>query len=150
MITDDFLGAWNYLILGMEKTAPAMDAAQFDKVVFVRVLMRDDGVNGSESGSLRKLLQLGHLPDEKSWLAMLRWRNVSAHEYDEEKADALAAPIHSRFLPALDRLSEALEQKVREAQGDGTRPDDALGRRWKRNGRLSFVVIQPTVLSAFR
>ncbi len=85
-------------------------------------VMRDHGVQGSETGSPRELLQLGYkvgfVDDETVWLTMLKKRNTAVHEYDEDEIDEMLLLIRDSFTPALERLLKLLEDKADREYGE--------------------------------
>ncbi len=87
-------------------------------------VMRDYGVQGSETGSPRELLQLGYkvgfVDDETVWLTMLKKRNTSVHEYDEDEVDEILLLIRDSFTLALERLLKLLEDKADSIGNDLT------------------------------
>ena len=78
-------------------------------------VLRDHGVEGSETGSPKEMLQLGYkvgfLDDENLWLTMLNKRNKSIHIYDEEEIEELIVLIRDSFTTAFEKLEKTLENK---------------------------------------
>lgn len=54
----------------------------------------------------------GWINDEASWVALVRERNRSSHDYDEDQAIALAGRIETTYLPALQQARDSLKQKM--------------------------------------
>lgn len=84
----------------------------------LREVLKMHGVEGTETGSPREILQLAYkfcfLDDSAVWLAMLRKRNTSVHIYKEEDIDELLLLIRDSFLPAFSVLKKTLEEKISE------------------------------------
>ena len=78
-------------------------------------VMRDHGVEGAETGSPREILQLGYkigfIDDETAWLTMLKKRNRSAHEYDEDEIEEIVLLIRDSFTGVFEKLLRVLEEK---------------------------------------
>ena len=78
-------------------------------------VLRDHGVEGSETGSPKEMLQLGYkvgfLDDENLWLTMLNKRNKLIHIYDEEEIEELIILIRDSFTTAFEKLEKTLENK---------------------------------------
>ena len=49
---------------------------------------------------------------------MLRKRNTSVHEYDEERIDEMLLLIRDSFIPAFAALEDVLVKKLEEAESD--------------------------------
>lgn len=83
-------------------------------------VLRIHGVDGSQTGSGREILQLGYkygfVNDSAVWLQMLKKRNTSVHIYDEDKIDELILMIRGSFIPAFDALKKTLQVKIEEAE----------------------------------
>ena len=88
----------------------------------LQAVLRVHGVEEAAAGSPRELLQLGYkigfLDDAAVWLAMLRIRNHSIHIYDEERIDETLLLIRDSFLPAFRKLSETLQEKLKQAEDE--------------------------------
>ncbi len=88
----------------------------------LQAVLRVHGVEEAATGSPRELLQLGYkigfLDDAAVWLAMLRIRNHSIHIYDEERIDETLLLIRDSFLPAFRKLSETLQEKLKQAEDE--------------------------------
>lgn len=83
-------------------------------------VLRIHGVDGSQTGSAREILQLGYkhgfVNDSAVWLQMLKKRNMSVHIYDEDEIDELLLLIRDSFIPAFIVLRQTLQEKVKEAE----------------------------------
>ena len=88
----------------------------------LQAVLRVHGVEEAATGAPRELLQLGYkigfLDDAAVWLAMLRIRNHSIHIYDEERIDETLLLIRDSFLPAFRKLSETLQEKLKQAEDE--------------------------------
>ena len=88
----------------------------------LQAVLRVHGVEEAATGCPRELLQLGYkigfLDDAAVWLAMLRIRNHSIHIYDEERIDETLLLIRDSFLPAFRKLSETLQEKLKQAEDE--------------------------------
>ena len=84
--------------------------------------MRLHGVQGSDTGSPRELLQLaykvGFINDSSVWLLMLKKRNTSVHIYTEAEIAEMIMLIRDSFLPAFTDLEKTLQCKLAEAESD--------------------------------
>jgi nucleotidyltransferase substrate binding protein (TIGR01987 family) len=82
-------------------------------------VLRIHGIEGSETGSPREILQQGYkvgfINDSAVWMLMLKKRNTSVHIYDEDEIDELLLFIRDSFIPAFAVLEETLQKKVDEA-----------------------------------
>ena len=80
------------------------------------------GVQGSDPGSPREILQLaykvGFINDSSVWLLMLKKRNTSVHIYNEAEIDEMIMLIRDSFLPAFTDLEKTLQCKLAEAESD--------------------------------
>ncbi|MDO4630168.1 MAG: HI0074 family nucleotidyltransferase substrate-binding subunit [Planctomycetia bacterium] len=78
------------------------------------------GVDGAKNDSPREVIKLGFafgfVDDEASWLAMLRDRNTSAHEYNEEMAELVLERIQIQYISTLEQLRITLAVKIAEAE----------------------------------
>ena len=85
-------------------------------------IMRLHGVQGSDTGSPREILQLaykvGFINDSSVWLLMLKKRNTSVHIYNEAEIDEMIMLIRDSFLPAFTDLEKTLQCKLAEAESD--------------------------------
>ena len=61
---------------------------------------------------LQEAYRNGWLNDEASWVALVRERNRSSHDYDEPQAIALANRIEATYLPALQEARGSLKRKM--------------------------------------
>lgn len=81
-------------------------------------VLRMHGVEGTETGSPREILQVGYkvgfVNDSSVWLLMLKKRNTSIHIYNEEEIDELIVFIRDSFIPAFTDLEETLQEKLIE------------------------------------
>lgn len=75
------------------------------------------GVDAAKTGSPREVLKEGYgarfLDDAEVWLDMMTRRNVSVHVYDPDAANELVGLIFAEYIPAFEKLSETLNEKVR-------------------------------------
>ena len=85
-------------------------------------VMRKHSVEEASTGSPREILQLGYkigfINDSKTWLLMLKKRNVSVHIYNEDEIDELILLIRDSFIPAFTVLKDTLVKKLDEAESD--------------------------------
>lgn len=85
-------------------------------------MLQIHGVECSETGSPREILQLGYksgfVDDASVWLVMLKKRDTSIHIYDEEKVDEMILLIRDSFIPAFTVLEGTLQEKLDDAEGD--------------------------------
>ena len=85
-------------------------------------VLRVHGVQESETGSPREILQLGYkvgfIEDSSVWLLMLKKRNLSVHLYNEAEIDELLILIRDKFIPAFWQLGKTLQQKLAEVEED--------------------------------
>lgn len=83
-------------------------------------VLRVHGVDGSQTGSAREILQLGYkhgfVNDSAVWLQMLKKRNTSVHIYNEDEIDELILLIRDSFIPAFEVLKKTLQDKMEEAE----------------------------------
>lgn len=59
--------------------------------------------------ALEKGFEVGLLEDGHGWLDALEGRNLTAHTYDEVRADSLVQQIRNTYLPLLKTLSHRLD-----------------------------------------
>ena len=85
-------------------------------------IMRLHSVEGTATGSLREILQLGYkigfINDSEVWLLMLKKRNTSVYIYNEDAIDEMLLFIRDSFIPAFIDLEAVLKVKVTEAETD--------------------------------
>ncbi|MCD8221336.1 MAG: HI0074 family nucleotidyltransferase substrate-binding subunit [Clostridiales bacterium] len=78
----------------------------------LQAVMRQHGIEESQTGSPKEILQLGYhmgfVNDEAVWLIMLKKRNISVHIYDENSADEMLFLIRDSFIPAFEALEKTL------------------------------------------
>ncbi len=83
----------------------------------LQAVLRLHGVEEAETGSPREILQLGYkagfVSDDSVWLMMLRKRNTIVHVYNEDEAGELLLLIRDSFLPALTKLENTLQEKMK-------------------------------------
>jgi nucleotidyltransferase substrate binding protein (TIGR01987 family) len=79
-------------------------------------VLRIHGVADAQTGSPRDILQLGYkfgfINDEKTWLVMLKKRNLSVHIYNDEEVDEMIRLIQDSFIPAFVELEATLTEKM--------------------------------------
>jgi len=68
----------------------------------------------SPRGSIKQAFETGFVADGHGWMELLEARNLTAHAYDEAKADAVLASIREKFLPLLKNLKETLSGKLHD------------------------------------
>ena len=61
---------------------------------------------------LQDAYRTGWINDEAAWVALVRERNRSSHDYDEQPAIALADKIEATYLSALQEARESLKRKM--------------------------------------
>ena len=85
----------------------------------LQAVLREHGAEGADTGSPREILQLGYklgfVEDSAVWLTMLKKRNASVHNYDEDKIDELLLLIRDSFTPASIVLEKQPREKLDEA-----------------------------------
>lgn len=77
----------------------------------LRALLQLPPDTGSKA-VLQEAYRNGWINDEASWVALVRERNRSSHDYDEPQAIALADRIETTYLPALQDARESLKRKI--------------------------------------
>ncbi len=82
--------------------------------------LRQHGVAGADVGSPREILKLGFLhsflADEKTWLSMLKSRNLSVHIYSEIDAETLVNAVFDSYIGVFRRFESTLRQKIEEIE----------------------------------
>lgn len=68
----------------------------------------------SPRSSIKQAFETGLVADGHGWMELIEARNLTAHAYDEAKADAVLASIRERFLPLLKNLQETLRGKLHD------------------------------------
>ncbi|RGF56619.1 MULTISPECIES: HI0074 family nucleotidyltransferase substrate-binding subunit [unclassified Clostridium] len=85
-------------------------------------IMRLHSVEGTATGSLREILQLGYkigfINDSEVWLLMLKKRNTSVHIYNEDEIDEMIMLIRDSFIPAFIVLRDMLVKKLDVVESD--------------------------------
>jgi nucleotidyltransferase substrate binding protein (TIGR01987 family) len=77
-----------------------------------RTLEAEGHAPSSARDSFEQAYQLGWLPEGDVWLAMIGDRNLTVHTYNEAFAQALVQRIRDAYLPALESLLVAVEQRA--------------------------------------
>lgn len=72
----------------------------------------------SPRSAIRAAFQVGLLPDDTQWLAMLELRNLTSHTYDE----ALAEKMYAALPGALQRLQDLLHRLETQGLAPGNFP----------------------------
>lgn len=87
-----------------------------------QAVLRASGVAEAENGSSREIVKLGFrfgiIDEEKEWLNMLKDRNVSVHIYNEDATDEVIDRIIKSYIPAFDKFSDTMEEKVRDIESE--------------------------------
>lgn len=65
----------------------------------------------------------GWIDDEATWVALVRERNRTSHDYDELQAMELADRIDELYLSALQNAREKLQQKMRKQDSVSDDPE---------------------------
>jgi nucleotidyltransferase substrate binding protein (TIGR01987 family) len=68
----------------------------------------------SPRGSIKKAFETGLVADGHGWMELIEARNLTAHAYDEAKADAVLESIREKFLPLLKNLQENLGTRLHD------------------------------------
>lgn len=88
----------------------------------LQAVLRASGVAEAENGSPREIVKLGFrfgmIDEEKEWLNMLKDRNVSVHIYNEDAIDEVIDRIIESYIPAFDKFSDTMEEKVRDIESE--------------------------------
>lgn len=58
--------------------------------------------------ALKKGFEVGLIEDGHGWLEALEGRNLTAHTYDEARADSLIQQIRNHYLPVMRSLAERM------------------------------------------
>lgn len=84
----------------------------------LQAVLREHGVESSDTGSPREILQLGYkfgfINDAELWLVMLKKRNTSVHIYSEDEVDEMLLLIKDSFISAFISLENTLKSKLSE------------------------------------
>ena len=84
----------------------------------LQAVLREHGVESSDTGSPREILQLGYkfgfINDAELWLVMLKKRNTSVHIYSEDEVDEMLLLIKNSFISAFISLENTLKSKLSE------------------------------------
>lgn len=81
----------------------------------LKELLIYEGRAEAASGSPREIIKTAYavydFMDEAVWLDMLRDRNASTHIYDGEEVGRLARRVIDRYIPAFERMQEAIQKR---------------------------------------
>jgi nucleotidyltransferase substrate binding protein (TIGR01987 family) len=65
--------------------------------------------------ALKKAFEVGIIENGHIWMELLQERNLSAHTYDEQKANDLDSLIRNKYFPVLKDLFNSFHIKFNEA-----------------------------------
>lgn len=68
----------------------------------------------SPRGALKKAFEIGILENGHDWMDLLQDRNLTAHTYDEQKANDMEQLIENKYFPLLKSLHNSFKQKLDE------------------------------------
>ena len=81
----------------------------------LKELLTYEGRAEAATGSPREIIKAAYavydFMDETVWLDMLRDRNLSTHIYDGEEVRRLAGRVIDRYIPAFERMRDAVQTR---------------------------------------
>ena len=81
----------------------------------LKELLTYEGRAEAATGSPREIIKAAYavydFMDETVWLDMLRDRNLSTHIYDGEEVRRLAGRVIDRYIPAFERMRDAVQMR---------------------------------------
>ncbi len=81
----------------------------------LKELLTYEGRAEAATGSPREIIKAAYavydFMDETVWLDMLRDRNLSTHIYDGEEVRRLAQRVIDRYIPAFERMRDAIQTR---------------------------------------
>lgn len=86
----------------------------------IRDYLREQGnqnIHGSRD-AIREAFNLGLISDGDGWMDMLKDRNLTAHTYNEEVAQAIAAHITTRYFSLFAALHLTMQNIADSRSGD--------------------------------
>ena len=66
----------------------------------------------SPRAAIKQAFEIGIIENGHGWLELLQDRNLTAHTYDEEKANEMEQLIHKNYFPLLKKLHLFFETKI--------------------------------------
>ena len=66
----------------------------------------------SPRAAIKQAFEIGIIENGHGWLELLQDRNLTAHTYDEEKANEMEQLIHKNYFPLLKKLQLFFETKI--------------------------------------
>ena len=82
----------------------------------LREVLLIHGVSKAGTGSPREIIKAGYefhfINDEKTWLDMLKRRNLTTHVYNEEIADELVTLIFEKYIAAFANLRDEINERL--------------------------------------
>jgi len=86
----------------------------------IRDYLREQGnqnIHGSRD-AIREAFNLELISDGEGWMDMLKDRNLTAHTYNEETAQAIAENIKNRYFPLFEALHLTMQNIADSRSGD--------------------------------
>ena len=68
----------------------------------------------SPRAALKKAFEIGIIENGHEWMDLLQDRNLTAHIYDEKKADEMGLLIQNKYFPILKALQNSFKLKKDE------------------------------------
>lgn len=88
----------------------------------LKELLTYEGRAEAATGSPREMIKAAYavydFMDETVWLDMLRDRNLSTHIYDGEEVRRLAGRVIDRYIPAFERMRDAVQTRYADVLCD--------------------------------
>lgn len=122
----NFEKSMNYLEKSMQIKSPDMiqqaGMIHFFEMAFelawntIKDYLQAQGYNDIKSprSALKKAFEIDLIEDGNSWLELLTNRNLTAHTYDEEKANEVIILLRQEYFPLLKVLYNTLKLKQNE------------------------------------
>lgn len=79
----------------------------------IKDYLQDQGFNeiNSPRATLKKGFEIGLIDNGHTWMELLDDRNLTAHTYDEEKANEVEELIRKKYYPLLKEIHETFSAK---------------------------------------
>jgi nucleotidyltransferase substrate binding protein (TIGR01987 family) len=77
----------------------------------IKLILKDKGLDiNTPKDTLKEAFRLGWIKEEKTFLDMMKDRNLTSHIYDKETSEKIFQRIKTEYIPAISGLIQTLEQ----------------------------------------